>query len=146
MQRKQELGFLSRATIASVAATGLEFVILPFAVRVIPRWVAFASVQVVANIATFLLYKYWVFDAAKRGSIGKQYAKQTAVFGGSWLLNTGIPSLLTYRLGIGPVVSFAISNVFVYLAWNYPLNRWWVFHHRMDDQLPAPLSSPHAQR
>ena len=52
---------------------------------------------------------------------------KTIVFGGSWLLNTGIPSLLSYRAGLGPVLAFAISNVFVYVAWNYPLNRWWVF-------------------
>ena len=123
----RELVFLSRATLVSIGATGLEFLILPGLVRVIPSWAAFASVQIVANLVTFLLYKYWAFDAAHRGTIGQQYAKQTIVFGGSWLLNTGIPSLLTYRAGLGPVLAFALSNVFVYLAWNYPLNRYWVF-------------------
>jgi putative flippase GtrA len=130
LDRTRELVHLSRATIVSIAATGLEFVILPFWVHVVPNWVAFATVQLVANLVTFLLYKYWAFDAAHIGSLGRQYAKQMLVFGGSWALNTAVPSLLTYRAHLGPVVSFAISNVFVYALWNYPLNRWWVFHHQ----------------
>ena len=128
--RRGELGVLSRATAVSIAATGLEFLLLPAAVALAPRWVAFAVVQVAANLVTFLFYKYWAFDAGRVGSIGRQYARQTAVFGGSWLLNTAVPSWLSYRLGFGPVVAFAISNVFVYLLWNYPLNRWWVFDGR----------------
>ena len=124
-----ELRFLSRATIVSIAATGLEFLLLPSLGRVMPTWASFASVQIVANLVTFLLYKYWAFDAAKRGSLGRQYMKQIAVFGGSWILNTVIPSLLFYKLAIGQRLAFAISNIVVYLAWNYPLNRAWVFRH-----------------
>jgi len=123
----RELIYLSRATLVSIVATGLEFLILPAAVQWVEKWVAFASVQLLANLVTFIFYKYWAFDAAKRGSVTRQYAKQTVVFGGSWLLNTGIPSLLSYRMGMSPILAFAISNVFVYLGWNYPLNRYWVF-------------------
>ena len=128
LDHARELLHLSRATVVSIAATGLEFLILPFWVHVVPDWVAFATVQLVANLVTFLLYKYWAFDAARVGSLGRQYAKQTLVFGGSWVLNTGIPSTLTYGAHVNPVAAFAISNVFVYALWNYPLNRWWVFH------------------
>jgi hypothetical protein len=49
------------------------------------------------------------------------------VFGGSLALNTALPSLGSYVLHITPVASFAISQVIVYLSWNYPMNRWWVF-------------------
>ncbi len=126
----RELRFLSRAAIVSIAATGVEFLILPSVGRVMPEWAAFASVQVLANLITFVCYKYWAFDAARVGSVGRQYAKQTVVFGGSWILNTAIPSLLFYQLAVGPRLAFAISNILVYLAWNYPLNRAWVFHHR----------------
>lgn len=126
----RELGLISRAAIVSTFATGLEFAVLPGAVRVTPRWLAFALVQVLANLVTFLLYKHWAFDAGRRGSARRQYLRQSLVFGGSWLLNVAFPSLLTYRLGVGPVAAFAISNVFVYLGWNYPLNRLWVFGYR----------------
>jgi hypothetical protein len=128
---RTELGFLSRATMVSIAATGLEFLILPGAGQLMPRWAAFAAVQVVANLVTFLSYKYWAFDAARAGSLSRQYARQSVVFGGSWLFNVAFPSLLTYRAGLGLVTSFAISNVFVYLLWNYPMNRWWVFQERV---------------
>ena len=124
---RRELLFLSRAAIVSTGATALEFLFLPGVGRLMPAWAAFASVQIVANLITFFFYKYWAFDGAKHGSVGRQYAKQSVVFGGSWVLNTVIPSLLFYRLALGPRVAFAISNVFVYLAWNYPLNRLWVF-------------------
>jgi putative flippase GtrA len=43
------------------------------------------------------------------------------------VLNTAIPSFLSYRLHVEPVVAFIISQVAVYAAWNYPGNRYWVF-------------------
>ena len=120
---------LSKASIASILATGLEFVLLPLLVHVlhVRAWIAYASVQIVANAVTFLLYKYWAFDARHVGDLRLQYLKQLVIFGGSWALNTAIPSALSYRLGVEPVLAFAISNVFVYLFWNYPGNRFWVF-------------------
>jgi putative flippase GtrA len=119
---------LSRATISSIAATLLELAILPVAVHVahVRPWVAYASVQLIANACTFLLYKYWAFEA-RHGDIRAQYAKQLVIFGGSWALNTLIPSFLSYRLHVEPTLAFALSNVVVYLAWNYPGNRYWVF-------------------
>jgi putative flippase GtrA len=135
--RAAELGRLSRATIVSIVVTALEFVALAGLVRVMPKWVAFASVQIIANLGTFFFYKYWAFGARGVGSAGVQYARQTVVFGGSWLYNTGIASFLSYHLGVRPVLAFAISNVVVYLGWNYPLNRWWVFHERPATAPPA---------
>jgi putative flippase GtrA len=122
---------LSRSSIASILATGLEFVILPLLVHVVHvrPWISYASVQLLANCVTFLLYKYWAFEA-HHGDVRFQYLRQLVIFGGSWTLNTLIPSWLSYRLGVEPVLAFAISNVFVYLAWNYPGNRFWVFKRR----------------
>jgi putative flippase GtrA len=124
-----ELKSLSRATIASIAATALELALLPLAVHVlhVRAWIAYASVQLIANAITFLAYKYWAFEAGDRGSLRAQYVKQLVIFAGSWALNTAIPSALTYRLHVEPVLAFALSNVVVYLGWNYPGNRYWVF-------------------
>jgi putative flippase GtrA len=124
-----ELRKLSRASLASIAATLLELALLPLAVHVmhIRPHVAYASVQLIANAITFLAYKYWAFEAGDRGSLRAQYLKQLVIFGGSWALNTAIPSALTYRMGVEPVLAFALSNVVVYLGWNYPGNRYWVF-------------------
>ena len=120
---------LSRATIASGIATATEIGLLWLLVHPlkVPRWVAFWVVQFYCNAATFLLYKYWAFDAAQLGRLRTQYVKQLVIFGGSLVLNTAIPSLLSYRLHVEPVVAFVASQVIVYLAWNYPGNRYWVF-------------------
>lgn len=120
---------LSRATIASCVATATEIALLWVLVHPlhVPRWVAFWAVQFYCNAVSFLLYKYWAFDAAQRGRWHTQYVKQLVIFAGSLLLNTAIPSLLSYRLHLEPVLAFVLSQVFVYLAWNYPGNRFWVF-------------------
>ena len=120
---------LTRSTIASIAATGSEFVLLPILIHVlhVRDWIAYGSVQFVANAISFLLYKYWAFEAAEIGDLRKQYVKQLLIFAGSLILNTAIPSFFSYRLHLEPVLAFLISQVFVYLAWNYPGNRYWVF-------------------
>jgi putative flippase GtrA len=120
---------LTRATIASILAIGVEFMLVPLFVHVllVRPWLTFASVQFVANAITFVLYKYWAFDAGEFGSWKRQYVKQLFIFGGSLALNTAIPSLLSYRVHLEATLAFAISQVVVYLAWNYPGNRYWVF-------------------
>jgi len=120
---------LSRATIASLVATATEIGLLWLLVHPlrVPRWVAFWVVQFYCNGLTFLLYKYWAFDAAELGRMRMQYVKQLVIFGGSLALNTAIPSALTYRLHVEPVLAFVVSQVIVYLVWNYPGNRYFVF-------------------
>lgn len=97
--------------------------------------VAYAAVQFVATVITFTINKYWAFDAGQTGSLHGQGLRAVVVFGGSLALNTGIPSFFSYVLHVTPVVAFAISQVLVYLGWNYPLNRLWVF------KRPAPAAA-----
>jgi putative flippase GtrA len=120
---------ITRSTIGSAVATGSEFPLLALLVHVahVPAWVAFAAVQFVATVVTFLFNKYWAFEASRVGALHKQGAKSLVVFGGSLALNTLFPSLLAYVARITPVAAFAISQVVVYFGWNYPLNRFWVF-------------------
>jgi putative flippase GtrA len=117
-----------RATLVSIFATAVEFAVLPLLVYVasVPRPIAYAAVQILANIVTFTLYKLWAFDARHVGSTKIQFLRQCVVFGGSWVLNTILPTVLSLY-GVEAVLSFALSNVVVYLAWNYPCNRFWVF-------------------
>jgi putative flippase GtrA len=120
---------LTRSSIASLVATAAEFGLLTVLVHPlkVPHWVGYAGVQFFANAITFLLYKYWAFDAAEYGNWKHQYLKQLVIFGGSLALNTFIPSVLSYKAHLEPVLSFALANVVTYLAWNYPGNRYWVF-------------------
>jgi putative flippase GtrA len=84
-------------------------------------------VQFLANVISFLLYKYWAFEAGYIGSLRRQYIKQLVIFAGSLGLNTFIPTVLSERGHVEPTLAFAISQVIVYLSWNYPGNRYWVF-------------------
>ena len=120
---------LTKSSIASLIATVAEFGLLAVLVHPLnlPHWVGYAAVQFFANAITFLLYKYWAFEAAEYGNWKKQYAKQLVIFGGSLALNTLFSSLLSYKLHLEPVLSFALANVVTYLGWNYPGNRYWVF-------------------
>lgn len=123
-------GTMTKSTIASIVITGFEsLVLLPLLVHVlhVRYWLGFALVQFVANALTFLAYKYWAFDAAKVGRVETQYLKQLVLFAGSYGLNIGIPSFFAYKLRIPPVPAFMLSNAIVYLCWNYPGNRYWVF-------------------
>lgn len=142
--RFSELLYLSRATLVSLAVTGSEILVLPALSTLIPKWLAFASVQVVATVVSFLLYKYWAFDARKRGALHVQGVRQILVFLGSWILNTGISSYLAYRIGWSTRIAFALSNVVVYLGWNYPLNRFWIFPHEITPPI-VPESPPNAR-
>lgn len=126
--RIAELWTASRASIVAITATAVETLVLHFGLsHVLPKWAGFALVQIIGNAATFFTYKYWVFEASRRGSTTRQYLRQIVVFGGTWTLNTAFPSLLHYRFGMLPAAAFALSCAIFYVTWSYPLNRWWVF-------------------
>ncbi len=126
---RHHLRSLGKATLVSVVATLVEFAVLALLLYVwpVPRTAAFAGVQLLANLITFTLYKWWVFEAGLVGRTGVQYARQSVIFGVSWVLNTVLPTLLYNRLHLEPVLAFALSTIVVYIAWNYPGNRFWVF-------------------
>ncbi len=134
--RYLELVYLSRATLVSLAVTSLEIWSLPWVASNMPTWLAFFAVQILATLASFVGNKYWSFEAGKHGALHVQGGKQVVVFVGSWALNTGIPSLLAYRFGFSTRWAFTISNVFVYLCWNYPMIRFWIFRHPSMERPP----------
>lgn len=121
----------TRATMVSVIATGTEFLLLPLLVRLlhVEHWVAYAAVQFVGTAITFLLSRYWAFEARHAAELHTQGIRYLAVFGGSFVLNTALPSVGSYLLKLPPELAFAIAQGLVYLAWNYPLNKYWVFRH-----------------
>ena len=128
---------LTRSTVGSILATGSEFVMLPILIHVLHvwPWLSYALVQFVATAITFAINRYWAFEAA-RGSVAGQTLRYALVFGGSLGLNTLLPSLGHYHLHLQPVLAFAISQVLVYGAWNYPMNRYFVFRR------PPPSTDP----
>jgi putative flippase GtrA len=99
----------------------------------VPLVIAFALVQLVGITITFTLNKYWAFGAGHTGRGIVEGTKTIAVVAGSFSLNTAMPSLGAYALGLSPFLAYAMSQVLTYACWNFPLNRWWVF--------PAPAPS-----
>lgn len=95
---------------------------------------SFAAVQLVGTSVGFVLNKYWAFGAAHSGCGRFEGARSLVVFVGSFVLNVALPSLAMHAMRAPAVVAFTGSQVLVGLAWNFPLNRWWVF----------PPSSPRA--
>ena len=126
----------TRSVIVSLIATGTEFVVLALLAHVanLPHWLCYGGVQLLGTAITFVLNKYWAFEAGEAGELQAQGARSAAVFAGSFVLNTALPSVGSYLLHREPVLSFAVAQAIVYLAWNYPMNKYWVF------RKPEPLT------
>jgi putative flippase GtrA len=122
------LGTLSRSGVTSVLAGGAEVATLALVTRLaLPLVAAFALVQVIGTTITFTLNKFWVFGAGRSGRVLGEGARYLVVFGGSFTLNTVLPSIAAYQLGFPPLVAYVLSQLTTYACWNFPLNRWWVF-------------------
>jgi putative flippase GtrA len=119
---------LARSSVSSLIVIVVEvLLIMLLDAASVPHVVSYAAVQVVGTTITFVLNKLWVFGAGKSGTVFAEGTKAIAVFGGSLVLNTALPSIGSYVLHAPSVPSFLVSQMIVFLTWNYPLNRWWVF-------------------
>jgi putative flippase GtrA len=120
-----------RSSIASIAALLVELGLVQLAdVLHIEPVISYAVVQFLGTVMTFAGNKYWAFEAAQTGRTASEGTRAVIVFGGSFLFNTGLSSVGSYALHLPPVLAFLGSQAVVWLCWNYPMNRWWVFPHR----------------
>lgn len=119
---------LPRNVIASILASLVEIIFIPVLVEFFKVYyvVAVASCMLVATTMSFFLNKYWVFEA-HQGDVPKQYLKQIIVAAGSYIFNISLILLFTEKLHLYYYLSFLASNVLVFLGWNYPVSRWFVF-------------------
>lgn len=92
-----------------------------------PAAITFSVVQLLGATITFTLNKVWVFDAAGSGSVAAELSRAAPVLGGSFVLNTVLPSLGTSVAGMPAIAAYLASQALVYLLWSFPLNRRWVF-------------------
>lgn len=114
---------------------GLSNTLIDFLIYVVlTRTVAFfATYFLLANVLSFgiavtnsyIWNRRWTFRStdAKRF---QQYMKFFIVNIGGLLLNTGLLSLLVYKFGVYDIMGKVIAIV-ISLAWNFLLNRIWVF-------------------
>jgi putative flippase GtrA len=92
---------------------------------------------VAGGVVAFSLSRRWTFQAGASRAL-PQVLRFLFVWATSAVLNsTGVPALLAV-LGSFPV-AWALVRAGVYLGWNYPLSRWFVFS---VEKPTAELSAP----
>jgi len=123
-----EAGRFLRANLASVVATGVDWVLVTALVLVHVHYLAAAAAGAVAGgVADFSLKRHWAFDRAGKGRLHAEGLRYLAASGASLGWNLAASWALVGRLGAPPVTGVIAASALVGLAWNYPIHRWWVF-------------------
>ncbi|MGD0838926.1 MAG: GtrA family protein [Polyangia bacterium] len=123
-------GTFSRSALASAFTTALDFGTLTalvelFAVNyVLATWIG----TVVGSLSNFTINRVWAF-AAREPSGAVQFARFLVVQAVASFLHTAGVWTLTRFLGLPYQASKVVISLLVYLGWNYPMNRWFVFRH-----------------
>ncbi len=82
---------------------------------------------VAGAITDFSVKKWWVFDAAKPGSMEGQAARYALVSGIGAGLNAGLSYALVDGVHIHQNIGVIIASTIVGFGWNYPMHRLYVF-------------------
>jgi len=118
----------SKAQIAALIATAVDFFCLIILVELFSVWYAYATAiaALLGAITHFFLGRHWSFVATS-----DHWRQQAMRYGwvslGSLILNTMIVYGITELMGIQYVISKIIASVIIGIAFNYPLHRHYVF-------------------
>jgi putative flippase GtrA len=124
-------GSFSRNTLTSVFTTAVDFFTLTGLVElvhinyVLATWIG----TVVGSLSNFSINRWWSFQASWQPRSGQFFRFVLVQVGASALHTVGV-WLFTRFLGLPYPVSKLVVATLVYLAWNYPMNRWLVFSPR----------------
>ncbi len=139
-------GTFSRSALTSLFTTALDFGTLTGLVElagvnyVLATWLG----TVVGSLSNFTINRVWAFDARDRPPTG-QFARFLLVQVAASLLHTGGVWFFTGVLGMPYQVSKIVISVLVYLGWNYPMNRWFVFRRPATAGDPGVPNAPAAR-
>lgn len=121
-------GTFSRSALTSLFTTALDFGTLTGLVElagvnyVLATWLG----TVIGSLSNFTINRVWAFDVRDRPPTG-QFARFLLVQAAASFLHAGGVWFFTGVLGMPYQVSKIVISVLVYLGWNYPMNRWFVF-------------------
>lgn len=136
-------GSLVRTTAAAAAATAVDFAAYMMLVDLlgIRPWAATAIGCAIGGVTNFSISRLWVF--ATSGPARGQALRYVFVSGSSALLNSGGVAVLLFLPALQHTIAWAIVRGCVFVAWNYPLQRDFVFEDGSagPDIGPAPLSA-----
>ncbi len=118
----------SRAQIASLVATGVDYCVLFILAEFFHTWYVAATAwgALLGAITNFLMNRHWSFNAGS-GRLRLQAIRYAIVSGGSLVLNTGGVFLVTEYMHLHYAVSVVIVALFVGTFFNYPLHRHYVY-------------------
>ena len=111
-------------------ATATDFLIMISCVELlgVSPVLATAMSATVGGLTNFLLLRSWAYRRSE-DAVKPQFLKYFLVAGTSLALNTGGEHLFFDVVKIHYVVARIITAVVVSNAWNYPMNRFFVFGH-----------------
>jgi putative flippase GtrA len=117
-----------RNTVVSLFTTALDFIVLVGLVEVfgVNYVVAAFCGSVVGATSNFLINRHWSYNATG-GAAHWQMVRFLPVQAGSSLLQTGGVWLFTGGFHLQYIASKLVTATLVYLVWNYPMNRYFVF-------------------
>lgn len=122
-----ESGMMIKNLIAAGVATGVDFgvVLLLVTLAGLPVWAATAAGCFVGGVVNFTMNRVWTFQSD--GSKVTQAWRYAFVSTSSALLNSGGVAILLFLPALDFRLAWAIVRIAVFLAWNYPLHRDYVF-------------------
>jgi putative flippase GtrA len=125
-----------RSVMASIFSTAVDFATLTGLVELADVDYKLATFigTIVGFLTNFTINRYWAFEAAE-GHLGWQFARVLPVQAGSTTLQTLGVWVFVRFLGLRPEVAKIPVAVLVYLGWNYPMNRFWVFRTKVAAEL-----------
>ena len=120
-----------RSLVTSLFTTALDFATLLGLTElagvnyVVSTWIG----TVVGSLSNFAINKRWAFSA-RSAALGPALGRFVLVQAGASGLHTLGVWVLTHFGRLPYPVSKLVVAAAVYLGWNYPLNRWFVFRRR----------------
>jgi putative flippase GtrA len=128
----------SRAQVASLAATVIDFGALTLWVEVFHQFYAYgvAIGALMGAVTNFLINRYWSFEAGA-SPIVRQAGRYAMVSAGSLILNTVGVYLITERFGVYYMSSKLAIAFAIGIFYNYPLHRYFVYHRDLPERVPG---------
>jgi phosphatidylglycerophosphate synthase/putative flippase GtrA len=126
-------GGLVRNLISAGTATGVDFLVVLILVQLAsgdPR-LATAAGCIIGGIVNFSMNRVWTFGS-QAPALGQAW-RYVFVSTSSALLNSGGVAVLLFLPGLDYRIAWVIVRIAVFLTWNYPLHRDYVFTESEED-------------
>lgn len=119
---------LFRCAGSSLAAVAVEFVLLTALVSLLHvHYTVGALIAGVTGCALcFVINRRWAFSA-RHGCAWRQLFRHAIVVGGGIALGMALMCLAVRGLGLPYQVSWLLGGSVVFVAWTFPMQRWFTF-------------------